>query len=227
MVTSFNAVGPSSAGQKLAGTGTLSWSHVVGASANLLLVGFAWSGGLGSQSATVTFNSVAMTRVATIPSNNDSAGYIDVYYLKNPSVGTFTVSISTGTGDMEGGSLSYIGHDGTNPTSVTGFGSSATASTGAITSNANSMVAGFYCCGNSFSSTSNNQRIISNLNTNGGAGNFAANDATGAASVTLTAACTSDFWGAVGVQIAGTGGSPVVSDVPVGYRRRRSGLLVR
>jgi len=196
----FDSVGPSSAGQKAASVTVLSWSHTVGATANLLLVGFAWSGPLATQSATVTFNGVAMTRLATVATNNQTSGYVDVYYLKNPDVGAHTVSVTVPNGgDMEGASVSYIGHDGSVPASVTAFGNSGTSSTGTATANVGTRIVGFFACGSAYASAGGNQRALVNLNTSGGAGNFAVADSTTSASVSAVGG--SDWWGAVGVEV--------------------------
>jgi hypothetical protein len=132
VVVTIDAVGPSSSGF-YSGQGTLpatqTWTHVCGGSATALTVAVTWDGGASPITA-VSYAGTAMTRLASIPSNNSGSGGVELWYLGNPAPGSNTVSVSTGANRVTtGGSVSYNGSSG-HGTPVTNFGSS-TAATGA------------------------------------------------------------------------------------------------
>src|SRR5262245_15152673 len=90
---------------QLRNTSSVSWSHTVGAGSNRLLVvgiGTEDNPGQGDSVVTgVTFNGVALTRVAGAQQQAASAGsenITDLWFMLSPPVGTGTVAVNlTGT----------------------------------------------------------------------------------------------------------------------------------
>src|SRR5207253_723992 len=83
--------GAGSGGASVASGSSLSWNHTVGASgSNLLLtVGVAVGASPDTGKALgVTYNGVAMTSAGQVHSNNQSLGYVQMFYLTAPAVGT-------------------------------------------------------------------------------------------------------------------------------------------
>jgi hypothetical protein len=96
------------------GNVNISWNHTVGVGTNsALVVGVANAGTLSSSMA-CTYNSVSMTSLA---SKNDgaSASSSQMFILKNPTVGTNSVSCTGTSGDYVGQSQSWFGVNQTTP----------------------------------------------------------------------------------------------------------------
>jgi len=226
MAVAFDAVGPSSAGTSSTTTAALTWTHVCGASATLLLVGVAMGNDSGSDASTLlsaTYNGVAMTSLGKVHSNNQTAGYVELFGLLNPATGSHTVSVAmtggfSGTDTRSAGSVSYTGTSTSSlPTATTAYGSGATPSV-TVSSATGNMVASAQCCGAGFTGASDTLRYRKNSNTNSAAGNVQFNDAAGSSSVTITGTEPGDWWGIVGVNIAaaGVGGTPGTLTAVVG-----------
>lgn len=124
----------------------LTFSHTVGASANLLAVPVsAFLGGAPSGFSAVTYNGVTMTPSAILNLNTNY--FTNIYTLINPSVGTHNVVI-TGSGtalasSVQAGSVSFIGGNISNPTGGANFSavnSVATVSTNVTTQYNNSYL---------------------------------------------------------------------------------------
>ena len=209
------------------GAGSITWSHNVAASANLLLVCVSMdniSAGPTAGQCTVTAGGVSMTQSASSPVSNAGGAGLWIFQLASPPTGSSVSIVATNAGPntgsidaLIGGSLSFIGA-GTLGTPValasqTGASISATVTGVASTS----MVAGFCSCGDNINSPSpgNSQYIV---NAKGSGGNTDGNSAgatnTGTGSVTIT-------WGGMpggdsnnswGVEI--TAGGPVITSGP-------------
>lgn len=117
----------SSAGTYTApGTATMSWSHTVGASANILVVYTGdYINGNVSNIPTVTYNGVSMTRATTKCASGFDSSYCDqMWYLVNPAVGAHSIVVTAPLNNtyLSGGAWSFNGVDTSNPVDVTNFG---------------------------------------------------------------------------------------------------------
>lgn len=214
----FDAVGPSAAGAAAAASASLTWSHTVGAGANRLLVVDVAVGASGDTGITlgVTFNGVPMTSVAKVHSNNSNQGYVERFQLVAPATGTFNVvvTVTGGTPDLEGGSVSCSDVNQTTPLQniVTAFGSSATPSI-AVTSAVGNMVIDAVVNGGAIASSLQTSRWIQNQNGLTAGGNGASSTADGAASVTMSYAVAADWWAIIGADIVAAAGGGAPADV--------------
>jgi len=210
MAVAFDAVGPSSAGTANPSlTPSLSWSHTCSGSNRLLVVGVA-VGTTGSDASfvtTATYNGVAMTSISKVHSDNQTNGYIQMFYLVNPDSGSNTVAITNNSNcDLAGGSVSFTGVDQSTPldSPVTNFGDGTSGSV-SVSTNVGDMVIDATCNGSGFSSGGSTQtnRWLINDNSNTAAGNGASSTAAGVAgSVSMGyTGFSSDWWGLIGVNI--------------------------
>ena len=207
-----DAVGPSSSGTS-ASASSLNWTHTVtGSGSNLaLVVGV----GVGANpdtglSLSVTYNSVAITSVGLIHANNTDNGFVQIFCLAAPAGGSHTVavSLSGGTADLIGGSISFTGVSQTAPckNAATAYNSGTSVSV-AITSAVGDMVVDAVGTGTGVSTSNQTLRWLKNLNPNTADGNAAQSTAAGASSVTMGYTGSNDYWAIVGVDIAAASGS--------------------
>lgn len=216
MVVAFDAVGPAGGAGAASGS-PISWTHICGASATMLLVGVSYDDfTFSTVTLGATYNGVAMTSLGAVNSNNNTAGFIQVFYLLNPTPGSNSVVVTRTAGSvagMLGGSQSYTGSSGA-PTVTTAFGNTTTP-TVTVTSAAGDMAAAFMCDGQGFTAANQTLRYRRNDNTVTASGNIQGEDAAGAASVTLTGTtATADWWGAIGVNIPAGAGAAAASLLP-------------
>jgi hypothetical protein len=206
----FDAVGPSSAGASATSpTATASWSHTCSGTNRLLIVGVAvGDASTGAMTLGVTYNGVAMTSVARVNSNNQTAGFVELFRLINPPTGANTVVVtpSATANAISAGSISFTGVHQTTPlgTAATAFGSSGTPTVAVTATTSGNMIVDAVCNGAAVTSSNQTQRWLRNTNTSTAAGNGAA--ATAAAtgsSVTMSYATTSDWWGIAAVEVKG------------------------
>ena len=227
MAVAFDAVGPSSAGQSVAGTTTgTSWSHTCTGS-NLVLIVQVAGGNTTNLNVTgvtfaATYNGVSMTQIGAI-SNTGGTGVVVQFGLIAPATGANTVAVtvaSTPTGgiDLECGSTSFTGAD-----QVTGWGTPVTASSGGSaslisasisTTHAGGMCTGAICGGNSIASATSPSvsRWIDNQNSNSGGGEGAgATSASTGSAVTMAWAWSSGthVWAFSGVEVLAAAGAAV------------------
>lgn len=227
MAVAFDAVGPSSAGQGHFSTPTSgvveSWSHTCTGSDLILLVGVA----LGVQGPdvdttavfTATYNSVPMADcgVGKVHAAGAAEGFIQVFFLLNPTTGANTVNVSqagyTPTASAlftsTVGSLSFTGVDQTTPfrnaDGTTGTGTSA--SNPVTGGSVNEMVFSFEGGGSGLTTHNQTSRFVKNNNTNSQCGNFGAGTAPGSASaVTMTRTLASDSWAMIAGALQAVGG---------------------
>ena len=91
-------------------TNNLTWQHTTGNNPNrILIVGV---GGAGNSVSSITYNGTALTFLAS--QNTGDPGAVQVWYLKNPPVGTFTVVVN-GNIDYGAGATTYYNVDLTTP----------------------------------------------------------------------------------------------------------------
>ena len=215
MTLTLDAVGPGSSGQAatLAANAAATWSHTCTGSQRILFVGVAVSANLASL-ASVTYNGVAMTRIITRQSNDQTAGGVHLYGLINPASGTHTVSVTPSTTvgtDYEAGSVSYTGADQTtgwkNATSNAGSVSGGThpiTGTIASTTTGNIVIAAA-CYGSAITAGAGvgTNRWANNQNPNSAAGNAVMGDNAVTSSSTQVAwdSTSGDWFGWVGVEI--------------------------
>lgn len=204
MAVTFDAVGPSSSGQTATGTST-SWSHTVGAGNAVLLVGVAVGiGADGGITTTATYNGVSMTSLGKRHTNDQTAGYLEVFYLNAPASGTHSVVVTASTTvDLSCGSISFVGVDPTAPlgTPALTAGSTANPSATASAATGNYEVV-FGACGAAFATPTQTSAWIANLNSSSGAGNGAAQYASGSgASKTYGWTIAADWWALLAVEV--------------------------
>lgn len=109
------------AGASQASGAPLTWSHTTTAATTILIVGcFCQNNGNSITVASVTFNGIALTQLQESSANGGCGA---VFYLLNPPVGTFTISMQTSSGGSDRGiagqSMNIGGATGIN-TSVLG-----------------------------------------------------------------------------------------------------------
>jgi hypothetical protein len=213
VTVAFDAVGPSGGGGANIASGTsLTWTHTCTAGATDLIVGVAVGDSTpGGMTLTATYNGVSMTAIGSVASNNQTAGFVKLFRLANPTSGANTVAVTAGSssGTKLGGSISYTG-GGAVGTAVTNFGNSGTASC-TVSGSTGNMVVSAACIGSQFIGTSNTQRVFDNHDSGSAAGNLLMADAASGASVTMSDSGSADWWGIVAVEIQAAGGGGAVS----------------
>ena len=211
----FDAVGPNSGGDACSSCISLNWTHITSGANRLLTVGVAVSAAdVSGMSLAVTYNSISMISAGKVNTNNGSAGFIQLFYLIAPTTGSNTVSVtlSGGSADMEGGSVSFVGVDQLTPVRHinTAFGSSASPSV-SVSSTPGNVVVDAVAAGDQISSSGQTNRWLRNQNSAHGAGNAAQSTAAGASAVTMSYATFSDIWGIIAMDVVAKVGVQVSS----------------
>jgi hypothetical protein len=208
-----DSVGPNSSGVGAPGATSLSWSHTVTSSgSNLALVVGVGVGARPDDGLTlsVTYNSVPMTSAGLMHANDTDHGFVQMFCLAAPATGTHTVavSLSGGTGDLVGGSISFTGVNQTTPctNTVTAYSYSTSVSV-AVTSTAGDMVVDAVGTGTGVSGSTQTLEWLKNLNSNTADANAAQSVAAGASTVTMGYTGSYDYWGIIGVDLAAASGS--------------------
>jgi len=211
-----DSVGPSAAGIAVAGGSSLTWSHTVTATGqNLALVVGVAVGTLSDDSVlslSVTYNGTPMPSVAKVHDNNQNVGFIQMFCLTAPATGAKTVSVtlSGGTADIIGGSVSFTGVNQTTPCrnavtfapSGTGQNSSISAT---VTSVVGDMVIDMVGTGGNISTSTQTLRWMKNVSNGTGGSNGAQSTVQGAPSVTVGYSGSADYWSIIGMDIASAG----------------------
>ena len=218
MAVTFDAVGPSSAGAFSTGSGTLSFTHTIGAGVTLgvVLAGLALTDSAAdTPTLSVTCGGVTMTSLGKVHCNNNTLGYLEVFGLATAaSVGAKTIAATAagGTPDgLEGGSLSFDGVSQAVPfgTAATGFGSTTPATKATAGSTSGNIVAGFAAAGSGI--TSATAPSTSRYLNNGNSGVAAAGSCAGATSpgtgsaVTMAWTIGADWWAEILVEVLASG----------------------
>lgn len=215
MAVAFDALGPSSAGSGTTNTTSISWNHTCSGSNRLLIVGVGMGGATASVTTSVTYNSVGMTSMGQVLSDNQTDGWVEMFYLIAPSTGTnqvvYTCSHSR---DLTGGSLSYTGVDQTTPVvnTATAFGASTTPSVN-VTNPSGNIVVDAVVCGSAITSSNQTLQWKDNLAGTSGAGNAAQSTSTSTGTVTMSYVTPSDWWGIIATSVAAAsgGGGPTAT----------------
>lgn len=216
MAVAFDVVGPNATGADVNSSATLSWSHTCSGSNRLLVVGVA-VGALTDTGITtgVTYNGVSMTSLTLVHSNNQTGGYVQMFYMIAPPTGanTVAVTVSTSVDAITAGSVSFTGVNQTTPltNTNTNFGNGTTASV-AVTTNSGDMIIDAICTGTGFGTGSTQTNRWNRFNdSTTGAGVAAQSTATGSGSVTMGYDVTSDWWGIIGTNVSAAPLVPTVT----------------
>jgi fibronectin-binding autotransporter adhesin len=207
----FDAVGPGPAGQGTATVTSITWSHTCSGTNRYVIVGASYGKNPDTGvTMSATFGGTAMTSLGVIHSGGGTTGFVQLWALKNPTVGANTVVVTATTaGDISGGSISFNNVDQTNSagTPVTASTSSdATSFSANITGTTiGNMVVGVASYGSSVGISASTQtlRYSKALNGNTSSGNNAGATApANGGTVTIGFSGTSlDAWGLVGVEL--------------------------
>jgi hypothetical protein len=213
VAVAFDAVGPSSSGTASV-TSPLTWAHVCGAGATVLLVGVTCDAAADAGMVlSATYNGVAMTSLGLRHSNDQTAGYLQVFKLDSPASGSHSVVVTetggSGLGGLDGGSISFTG-SATVSAAQTAAGAGTTASLAFTGSASGNVVAAFAGCGSPLTPSGS---FTSRFNENAGSGQAAAGYAAGstiAGGGTVTASWTSasDWWAVVAVEVQAPAAAP-------------------
>ena len=218
----FDVVGPSAGGISVTSGSSLTWNHTVTTTgSNLLLtVGVAVGRNPDNVSLAVTYNGVPMTSVGLVHSNNQIAGYVELFYLKAPATGTraVVVTLSGGTADLEAGSVSFSGVDQTTPVrNITTAAGAGTTPAVTLASAPGNMVVDAMVTGCNGTITSNKTlRWVKTVNCATGGGNGAQSTAPGAASVAMGYTVPDDWWGIIAMDLLAAPSLPPSFDFALG-----------
>ena len=208
----FDAVGPGASGTSINGS-SLSWDHTVTTTgSNLLLaVGVAVGVSPDTRTVAVTYNGVPMISAAKVHSNNQTQGFVELFYLTAPAPGTHPVQVTLagGTAFIQAGSVSFTGVSQTTPVrNITTAVGAGTAPSVTVASSASEIVidALVYGCGGGTSGTTLRWKKEVNCSTAGG--NGAQSTAPGAPSVTMNYTIAQDWWGIVGMSVVAAPDGP-------------------
>lgn len=192
--------------------GIITWNHVVGATADLILVGVASRGSKTVN--TVDFNGSALTRVLQ---RDDGSGNccIELWRLISPAVGTHAVTVTLA--DLSevsgiGGAITLIGTNTTTPVSASASNGDTSGSSASLTATVASSTGelvvgiGMQTADDTFTSTGTGQTERIDVNDNSSLG-FTLATQTGAASTvhSYTASGTKE-WAEIVASIAAAGG---------------------
>lgn len=202
-------------GSKDTGSGdVLTWTHVVGSGATLLLVGIAYGMApvSGTPTVTVSYNGVSMTSLGRQQSGNDVYGFIELFKLESPPAGSHTISTNLtnpgGTTRYLGASVSYVGV-GTIGTPALGYETDSSGISVNVPTTSGDLAVLFAVCGQGFASVTSpsTQDALLNGNSNSGAGNIAAaHRAATSSSTTIAIAIDSgdDYTGTIALALSPT-----------------------
>jgi hypothetical protein len=245
VAVTVDAVGPSSSGQASASATALTWTHTAGAGGTAVLawVGCVASDGvaLSSITVTVTYGGTPMTLLAPgVPAGGPAAttaGGIFVFGLTGAPAGASTVSVtvsgdSGNAGGNEGGSVSYNGAGGFGTPGTAGSNGAAVASgtvSAAGTASGNLVAAGVVCGsgpGVTFTAPAAGDVSCANNSLSGAGYLGISHTASSSGTVSTAWTQTSDYYGAVAVEVVAAGAAPAVAPQPQpqpggrAYRRR-------
>lgn len=216
MAVTYDSVGAGGVQTPIA---AVSQSHTLASSgADTLMVAAVAIGrnqtpGIGSWTRTCTYDAVGMNSKDVQAAGSGTGGGIELWTMFNPPTGTKAAQADVPSG-LSGSSGSIIlataAYKGVGSVSAATKNSSTSGSpTVTISSATNHQVVGLCCGGNSLSAPTQTQRYLLNNNTATAAGNMMLQDAPGAASVTLAATMTSDWWAAMAIDLVPVSGSSI------------------
>lgn len=215
MAVTPDAVGPAGGTGAGSVTSPVTWTHITGVTASLLLVGVSVDNTtVTAASPTASYNGVSMgSPILTWPSGGagQTVGFVALFAMASPPSGSHTVSCTFAAGDGEtGGSASYIGHGalGT-PVKVDSAAVSLTSGSVAVTGTAAGSLV-FAVVGNgsdSLAFTAGTSRYKFAGAGSGAATSTGGADIAGGGTVTVSWTQASDFYAAIAVEIQAAGGS--------------------
>lgn len=237
MALARDTVGPNSVGSGVANVSSDSWSHTMSAGADGLIVGcmnYLQVPGSAPSITSMTFNSVGMsgpTARKTEVAGGTGFGFVSEFYtLVAPASGAHTVAVTFAQSGTygENGTVSYTGADQSTPTGNTNTASSATGTDNGsptVSSSIGNMVLDSLhrIAGVSGGPSGSQTSAFNGQYFSGYYG--AAQDAAGAASVTMTwtwADNTGFTWSGVEIVATGAGGGGGSSIVPIVDRQYRA-----
>lgn len=208
MVAAFSAVGPSSSGAS-SGTSPLTFNVTCAAGDTVLLAGVSCDAATDtSMTLSATYNGVAMTSVLVRHSNDQTAGFLQVFQLDSPPSGSHNVIVTesggSGLGGLNGGGISCNGSV-TVSAAQSAAGSGTAPSLTFTGSAAGNVVVAFATCGSAMTpSGSFTSRFNDNAGTGQAAAGYAAGStAAGGGSVTASWTSASDWWAVIAVEVQG------------------------
>src|SRR5215467_12314359 len=77
----IDSVAPGPSGMSCSGCSSLSWNHTISGANTLLTVGIAIGVNNDNRTVIVNYNGITMTSVAKVHSNNQTAGFVQMFYL--------------------------------------------------------------------------------------------------------------------------------------------------
>ncbi|HSX15669.1 MAG TPA: hypothetical protein VLF40_02675 [Candidatus Saccharimonadales bacterium] len=212
----FDAVGPSSAGARVASGTSLTWSHTCSGTARLLIVGVVLS--TNTTVSNVKYNGVTMTQVSagSVQSGGTGGtGSAQLYYLTNPALGANNVVVTSGaSGQIIAGSTSFTNVNQASPIGNVSFNWSRSLTDESIfikagvASSTGNMVVDVLACGSTLSDSNQTSRWLKNQDLNTSAGNGAQATAPGANGVVMTRtmpSATGDDWAIIVAEIVAGG----------------------
>src|SRR4029453_17586601 len=142
-----------------------------------------------------------MTSAGIKPSNNSTAGFVQLFYLKDPATGAHPVQVTLtgGPADIEGGSVSFVGVDQTTPVRnvVTNAGAGTAPSVAVASAPGNMVVDAMVTGCNGTITSSKTLRWLRQVNCSTAGGVGGQSTAAGAASVTMGYTVPADWWGMI------------------------------
>jgi hypothetical protein len=228
MAVTFDAVGPSAAGASAAAAASLTWAHTVGAGASII-AGASVGKSPDTPTITATYAGAATTAGTAVHTGAGTAGYLRLFTLLTPATGAnnVVVTLSTGTADLTGGSISATGV-GSFKAQYSATGNSATASAVSAGSASGNLIAAFVADGDGTTSATapSTSRFIKNLNAATGGGNSAGATSPGTGSNVTTAwTVATSTWAVIGVELLASAAAvpnPPPRPRRVSYRRRHA-----
>jgi hypothetical protein len=154
-----------------------------------------------------------MTSLGKVHTNNQTGGFVELFYLVAPATGANTVSYTaSATGDLGGGSVSFTGVDQTTPVAntATNFGTG-TSVTLSVTNASGNMVVDAMASGSDIFSSNQTIRWNQFLNNNGAAGNSAQSTSASTGSVSMGYTIADDWWGTIGTSVQAAAVTPAVT----------------
>lgn len=229
MPLAINSQEPSSTGHTSA-TSPLTWSFT-NTAGTVLYVGVATAAPTGTSTATgVTYNSVALTKVGSIPYGATiGTCEVSIWRLLTPATGSNTVSVTasgSGMDDIMAGAISFTGNHATVPEGTpatakfdTGSGTTSASVTVSGTTSGNYVIA-MMDAGSAYSSTSNTLtwHIAGGAQNSPGDNSAMTYQSVSTSSTTMTNTIVQDWWGIIAVEVLPAGGGPA-QDTPELYGR--------
>ncbi len=206
MTVTFDNSAPSSASS---GVSSTSWTH--NNSGNAIVVGVIWDSGGTDVTSAISYGGVALSKLGSIPSDNNTAGGISLWgRIGGLPTGSNTVSVTTGSTSCFGGSMSFFGAAAFG-SAQTFFGNGNPVSVGATGTDPNGMIAaassyGGGAGGGTFSATGAATQRFAVIGNNGGGSSNSEGETAPSAAGTVTFGWSqsngnADFWGMVAVEI--------------------------